>query len=260
MKSILSLFGLAGAAMPQTSALAHRNDPALSAALGATHRPGAEYGAGFGNDPYGFGSPYGFGFGYSPYGAVPAPPPMAPMVPPAAAMAPVPPGHPMHHHGHHPHPQQMQALWAHHAQKALHEHGRKAILDPNEHSETKVEHYDFSLSTSFTIGTPLAFNIFAQPDVKFRPQRIIMNVPTVAFVTITDIKMANVSAMVGSGVSDAFSYQATAQGTRLDLPTIEPSQKATVIGTYTGLNPAPFTTGFTFPFVTTFQGPARMAG
>jgi len=244
--------------MTTTRQLAVR-DMALLAALGHVGQPGADFGSPFGADPYGA-DPYGFGgfgFGYSPYGAVPAPPPPAPAMPAAIPASPM---MPHGHHGHHPHPQAMQALWNHHAAKAHHEHSRRAILDPNEHSDTKIEHYDFSLSTGLTIGTAVGVNMFAQPDVKFRPQRIVANVPSVGFFLLTDIKMANVSSMVGSGVSDAYTYSAPAQGTRLDLPTIEPSQKATVIGNYSGLNPPPFSTGFGYTLVFTFQGPARMAG
>lgn len=148
-----------------------------------------------------------------------------------------------------------QALRA--ANRAAREQARMDMLDPNEGLAIKISRYSFSLNQSLVIGTATGINATLQPDTRIRPQRVIMNAPTQAFILVTTIKMANVSVLVGAS-EDAFTYAATAVGVHLDMPTIDPSNRATVTGTYSGLVPAPFTVGFAFTFVTTFQGPATV--
>ena len=66
---------------------------------------------------------------------------------------------------------------------------------------------------------------------------------------------------VGGGNSiDAYELNANGQGQEMDLPTIEPSNKATVVGNYNGLVPPGFLGGSSVVFVTSFTGPSSMAG
>lgn len=221
-------------------------DPALASLTGAL--PGSDFGAessfgsdeggfGFGADAYGFGADgYGFGAG--------APPPHpAAMAHPAAP----PP----------PNQQALMNLWHHHHMQNAHTSHRKLILNPNMHSTEKIERYTFSLKTTLTLGTPGPINATKQPDTEIRGQRILMNAPCYGFAEISTLQMANVNVVVGDP-EDAYNYSALAQGVHLDLPTLQPANRATVAGTYSGITPPPFSIGAPYSFITTLQGPATI--
>lgn len=267
---------------PNSAQLAQR-DPALAAALGAFS--GADYGyEGRGRADFGAYSPFdpsrNIGFGVD---AAMVPPP------PAAMMAPPPPNAPAHHKaawlkmyhgymGHHgtppfwdgsygyyghgfpsgPHQGFGPDVWA--AQQAA-TASRAAILDPNEHSHLKIERYSFSMSPAenFVLSTPVAFEATLQPNTRIRPQRIVMNSPMPNFVILDSLQVANVNVFVGTA-EDAFTYSAQAQGVMLDLPTLDPANRATVSGSYTGLLPANYASEFSFQFIVTFQGPSTIVG
>jgi hypothetical protein len=240
---------------PSAHSLAMR-DPALAAVMGAL--PGTD----FGRDPRSYGrgpmprqmpmarpmprraprpaADFGYGFGYD-YGAEGGAPAAAPMA-----------------RGHHP---EMVRAWHHHHQLMGHTAARAALLDPNENSLLKIERYSFSLTNSFTLGgtgTPLV-DMTLQPNTKIRPQRVVMNAPSPNFVLLSGLQVANVNAFVGD-LEDAFTYSALAQGVALDLPTLEPANRLTVSGNYTGFIPPGFATGFPFTFIATVQGPSTIAG
>ncbi len=152
-------------------------------------------------------------------------------------------------------------LGHHHHTKMKRGHKRRALLDPNEGSSIKVERYAFTLSQAITLGTAAAFTtLTGQPDTKIRPQRVVMNAPGPMFAFIQEIKVANVSVTVGTGLEDAFNYNANGVGQSLDMPTLEPSNKATVLGSYTGAIPPGFVGGTSTFFSVTFKGPSTMAG
>jgi len=237
---------------PNAQTLAMR-DPALASVMGAL--PGTD----FGRDPRSYGrgpmprrfvppmprrqtrapADFGYGFGYD-YGAEGAPPVAAPRAP--------------HHHD-------MVRAWHHHHNLMGHTAARAALLDPNENSLLKIERYSFSLTNAFTLGgsgTPLV-DMTLQPNTKIRPQRVVMNAPSPNFVLLSGLQVANVNAFVGD-TEDAFTYSALAQGVALDLPTLEPANRLTVSGNYTGFVPPGFATGFAFTFIATVQGPSTIAG
>ncbi len=138
---------------------------------------------------------------------------------------------------------------------------RRALLNPNADSSVKVERYAFTLSQAITLGTAVAFTtLTGQPDTKIRPQRVVMNAPGPMFAFIQEIKVANVSVTVGTGLEDAFNYNANGVGQSLDMPTMEPANKATILGSYTGAIPPGFVGGTSTYFSTTFKGPSTMAG
>src|SRR3989304_147707 len=89
--------------------------------------------------------------------------------------------------------------------------------------------------------------------------RIIMNAPLPGFVLIASLQVANVNVFVG-GVEDAFNYSPLAVGVMLDLPRLDPQNRATAAGAYTGVLPPGYTAGNAFQFVITLQGPATLAG
>jgi hypothetical protein len=236
---------------PSASQLSMR-DPALAAVMGAL--PGSDFGyAPRGYAPRGYGPPrqmrqvarrpvadFGYGFGFD-YGAEGAPPPV--VAPP----------------GRHAHPEMVRA-WHHHHQLMGHTAARAALLDPNENSLLKIERYSFSLTNLFTLGTPTPLvDMTLQPNTKIRPQRVVFNAPAPNFVLLSGLQVANVNAFVGD-LEDAFTYSALAQGVALDLPTLEPANRLTVSGNYTGFIPPGFATGFAFTFVATVQGPSTIAG
>lgn len=224
---------------PTSRTLAMR-DPALAALMGALGAPGSDFGferpraraavpAQFG-DEYGFGSDVpgtpGFGFGAD-----------------AEVGA--------EHH--------RRAMAHHHAKRAHHTDKRRLMLNPNMYSESKIERYTFSVNYPLVLGTPDGIDASLQPDTSIRPQRVIMNAPQPGMITVAEIKVANVSVTVGDQ-EDAFTYSALAQGVVLDMPTLSPSNRAKVLGTYTGYIPPGFTSGFAFLFIATFQGPSSLAG
>jgi hypothetical protein len=254
-------------------------DPALAALMGAL--PGEDFGAdGSGGHEADFGafgafgaapglSVYdpsrniGYGFGWD-YGvdpvsgaAVPVPA-LGPGVTPGAAGHVALRGAAMPHVS--PHPAAVAAAWhAHNAQQA-HTTARTSLLDPNQHSVVKIERYSFSLVQALVLNTPLAgFITTLQPNTKIRPQRVVMNAPTPMFVLVASLQVANVNVLVGS-TEDAFTYSATAQGVMLDLPTLEPANRATLTASYTGFVPPGFANGFAYTFILTLQGPSTIAG
>lgn len=221
-------------------------DPASAALFGLI--PGGSFGgeSSFGNDwagdvGFGFGDDYGFG--------APAPHPHA-----HAA-------HPAHAAVHQPSQAQAMALWHKHQTMKAHTDHRELILEPNKFSTTKIERYRFPLNQTIVLGTAAAVNMSSQPDCKIRPQRLTSNAPVPMFATLSEIKVANVAVTIGGGNSvDAYEFNANGQGQEMDLPTIEPSNKATVVGAYNGLVPPGFLGGSSVIFVLSFTGPSTMAG
>lgn len=153
-----------------------------------------------------------------------------------------------------PTPQVMANMYVASMKKKAKTDKRKNLLEPNAGSAAKVERYSFAVSQAITIGTGVAMNVTGSPDVDIRPQRVVCNVPTPAFVFLSLIKVANVTVTVGPGVEDAFDYSAIAVGTMLDLPTLTPANRATVQGTYTGFIPPGYVNGTSSFFVTSFKG------
>jgi hypothetical protein len=137
---------------------------------------------------------------------------------------------------------------------------RAGILEPNKGSSVKVERYAFSISQAITIGPAGAVALVLQgsPDVNIRPQRVTMNAPTPMFAFVNEIKVANVSVTVGGGAEDAYNYGANGVGQSLDMPTLSPANRASVLGAYTGFVPPGMVIGFATIFTATFKGPASV--
>lgn len=136
---------------------------------------------------------------------------------------------------------------------------RVRMLEPNKGSLVKVERYTFSLNQSLILGTLANLAATNQPDVNIRPQRVTTNAPQPGFATLTEVKVANVSVTVG-GIADAFQFNANAVGQELDLPTLSPSNRASMIGQYTGFTPPGFVGGNPFTFAVSFTGPSSVMG
>lgn len=152
----------------------------------------------------------------------------------------------------------VQKVWAKAQMEQARTQRRASILNPNAGSQVKVERYAFSISTAIVIGVGAGIAITGQPDTSIRPQRVTMNAPTTNYVFINEIKVANVSVTVGSGAEDAFNYNALGVGQSLDMPTLSPANRATVLGTYTGYVPPGFAAGMATQFSVTFKGPASV--
>ncbi|HEX6826560.1 MAG TPA: hypothetical protein VF077_09630 [Nitrospiraceae bacterium] len=139
---------------------------------------------------------------------------------------------------------------------------RTMLLDPNRDSTVKVERYSFSFSpsTNIVLGTASNIPTFTQnPSTSIKGQRVLMNAPCAGFVLVSTLQVANVNVFVG-GTEDAFSYNAGAQGVMLDLPRLDPQNRATSAGAYTGVLPVGYTAGNAYQFIITLQGPSTMAG
>lgn len=242
-------------ALPQGNNFGFGDDyPGMGFGLQSSVDPSANMGlSGFGygfGDEYGYGDDYGYGYGddYG-FGAHRRPHP--------AALARHPhPGHPAH---------------AHHAARAAHAMqlrnptstaARTMLLDPNRDSTVKVERYSFSFSptTNLVLGTASNIPTFTQnPSTSIKGQRVVMNAPCAGFILVSTLQVANVNVFVG-GTEDAFTYSAGAQGVMLDLPRLDPQNRATSAGAYTGVLPPGYTAGNSYQFIITLQGPSTMAG
>lgn len=241
--ALASLFGILEDTRPQTSAPAARD---------------ASFGNDFGRD--GFGNEY-YGYGGD-FGAE------APALPAAAMTVPVShPAHPLHPSQH---ANTMAVLHEHHQGKARTAH-REMLLDPNKGSSTKVERYSFSISTGtdtggnaltfggFTPGTSQTFSASNQPSVTIRPQRFVSNAPAAGVFLYSTLQVANVNALVGD-VEDGYNFASTAVGVHLDLPTMSPANKVTVGGSMQTYTPPGVSSGQTYTLVSSFSGPATIAG
>jgi hypothetical protein len=72
-----------------------------------------------------------------------------------------------------------------------------------------------------------------------------------------EIKVANVSVTVG-GTQDAFDYSAIGVEQSLDMPTLSPANRATVLGNYTGFVPPGYVALAAYTFCASFKGPAQI--
>jgi hypothetical protein len=160
-------------------------------------------------------------------------------------------------------PTAQQALAAHSRQaNARHRaQKRRAMLDPNMGSDVAIERYSFSLSQNFTLGTEAQFGtaFSGTSDTKFRPQIITINAPCPGFAYISSIRMANVNVTVGSGEEDAFNYSAGGQLRQLDMPTLSPSNRATITGRMTAFVPPGYLFGATYTLGVNFKGWSLLA-
>jgi len=238
---------------PNSSNLSQR-DPGLAAFMGAIGAPGSDFGAPvqFSWEPN-FQPEFWESQSWQPQYEFGVEAPAPPMAHPMMHHRPAPP-HPAQHPDFH----QMLALWhRHHAMRA-HTGRREMLLEPNKGSAVKIERYSFGINTTITLGVVGApLTLTGQPDVNIRPQRVIMNAPSPGFAIIDEIKVANVSVTVGVQ-EDAFNYSALAQNSHLDMPTLSPANRATVLGEMTGFVPPGFTGGTSYLFTTSFQGPASV--
>jgi hypothetical protein len=159
-----------------------------------------------------------------------------------------------------PSPAAVAAVWNKAAAMQAQTHRRAAMLEPNKGSTIKIEKYAFPLSNSITLGTAVAFTtLTGQPDTSIRPQRVTCNAPSPMFAFFQEIKVANVSVTIGAGLEDAWDYNALGVGQSLDMPTLSPANRATVLGSYSGFVPPGFVGGTATTFTVTFKGPATLA-
>jgi hypothetical protein len=134
---------------------------------------------------------------------------------------------------------------------------RLALLDPNRGSHEKIGRYTFSLNQELVLGVSEAIAMTNNPLTDIRPDRLIFNAPCFGFALINVIQAGNMSVVTG-GFEDAANYTQVAVNVHLSFPLITTSNRAQISGEYSGLAPSPYTSGGSFGFVGTFQGPARM--
>jgi len=161
------------------------------------------------------------------------------------------------HPGGVPPPHVAAQLWQRHAQHRSATSRRAMLLEPNKGSAVKVERYVFAVNDTITLGTAKALSMSGQPDTNIRPQRCTINAPAPGFATISEIKVANVSVTVG-GTQDAFDFSPNGVGQSLDMPTLSPSNKATVLGNYTGFVPPGYVGASSYTMCASFKGPASI--
>ena len=137
---------------------------------------------------------------------------------------------------------------------------RRRLIDPNEGSGIDVGRLIFPVSYTITLlGTAQTFtNFFGQPDTTIKPERITFNAPCYGFVLINDVKVKNVSAVIG-GTTDAGFFSGTSVGMHVSFPKLTPSNKLTIYGSYTGTVPTGYPIG-SYTFVAQVIGPALVTG
>ncbi len=155
-----------------------------------------------------------------------------------------------------PTPANMQQAWA--EKQAT--RAREALIDPNRNSLAKIQRYAFGVSQTLTLETAAVVAQSGNPQTNFRPQRITSNAPLPGFARFSAMSVANVGVIVGGQV-DAFDFSADGQDQQLDLPTLSPANSVNVAGNYDALLPAGgYVTATAFRLITSFKGPATMAG
>lgn len=156
----------------------------------------------------------------------------------------------------------LQKAWSHYqgaAAQAAHTKKREMLLEPNKGSTTKIERYVFQLSQALVLGTASALSMNDKPSTAIRPQKVVMNAPAPGFCTLSSIQVANVNVTIGStGVEDAWSFNANATDSELDMPTLSPSNNAKIAGNYTGYVPSGYVSAAAFTFTASFKGPATI--
>ena len=140
--------------------------------------------------------------------------------------------------------------------------GRGRLLRPNAGSSEKVQRYAFTVAPAANpvFSTGSAVTMSGNPRVTVRPQRVVCNVPAPGLFTVSAIEIANVNALIGSGATDGYIFNANGTGVALDLPTITPAYPVSVTGTWTTLLPTGYVGAAAFPLSMTFIGPADMVG
>ena len=171
----------------------------------------------------------------------------------AAALSVAHPAHPLHTDN--PNVQKIVAMHLA-TQKAT--TGRTRLLEPNLNSNVKVERYRFSLNQAVNVGTAANFTLSGAPDFNLRPQRVVTNVAVPGFILISEGKVANVSFTSG-GSMDAWELNANAVDSMLDIPTLSPANKATVLLNSTTFIPSGFTNTSVYTFIISFVGWSTIA-
>ena len=155
----------------------------------------------------------------------------------------------------------MHRAWQHMQRMYERSAERSVLLDPNQNSTVKVEHYELPLAEDIIIGTQHIFTALStNPQTEFKPTSLVMNAPCAMFAFITDIKAANVSAHVSTFATDAYNFNSLATRSHVHLPKLLPQNTVSVQGYYSGLTPPGFLGGTTTTFTATFYGPSTMAG
>lgn len=241
--------------MRSTNALA-KSDPGMMALLGTLADTTGRKGN-FGND-MGYAAQFG---GYTPsfgsdYGAdAPPPPPPQPMIPHAGGhMAHAPNPHDPRFH------RELVEAWQYKHGRMAHTKRRVALLNPNEHSDVKIEAYVFSINPSqFSAGSGLVWGslngwtAFKNPQVAFRAEAVFINVTIPGLVYVNTIQAANVNAQIG-GIADGMTFSPLALKSKISLPTLPPQNTMQVTGTWTNVVPVPYNNEAAFTLCIDFQG------
>lgn len=195
----------------------------------------AEFGAGWGGGGYEPAVTFGMEFGQE------------------AAISIAHPAHPLHTDN-----PNVQKIVAMHLLQQKATTSRQRLLEPNLNSQVKVERYRFSLNQNVNVGTAANFTLSGAPDFNLRPQRVVTNVSVPGFILISEGKVANVSFTSG-GSLDAWELNANAVDSMLDIPTLSPANKATILMSSSTFIPTGFTNTSVYTFVVSFIGWSTIA-
>jgi hypothetical protein len=139
--------------------------------------------------------------------------------------------------------------WQYRHGRKMHTLRRTSLLNPNEHSDVKIEAYVFSINPSqfsnlagLAWGSANGWTAFRNPQVAFRAERIFINVKIPGLVYVNTIQAANVNAQIGA-IADGFTFSPLAMGSRISLPTLPPQNTMQVTGTWSTVIDTPYTAG-----------------
>lgn len=158
-----------------------------------------------------------------------------------------------------PTPQEAEIAFKRMSERERATHERVALLDPNRNSDIKIERYVFSLNpVQFSQGEGLKWGVlngwtaFKSPQVPFRAERLVLNVPIRGLVYLNTIQAANINAQIG-GIADAYSFNANSQNA-ISLPVLLPQNTMQVAGTWTNVVPSPYRENIEFVLCIDFFG------
>jgi len=133
-------------------------------------------------------------------------------------------------------------------------------LDPNHGSSLKIERFRLQMSQGIAIATAEVISVTANSAVTFKPEKLVCNAPCPGFITLANIQASNINSLVGSGVVDAYDFNANALNLDMELPKLSPAHRVSITGNYTGITPVGYIAAAAFTSTFTFIGHAKMVG
>jgi len=115
--------------------------------------------------------------------------------------------------------------------------------------------FALSVSHELVLGEACNFALNSSTDILFTPEQLHLNAPSMGLVLVREIKICNVSMMVGTGAIDAFAY--SKGELRLGGFEMYPANRISLICEYTGYVPVGYNLSQKYTFSATFKGAGK---